>query len=289
MKVSIGIPSYNGMNRIYWLLKSIRENSNIPENEYEVTVIDDCSTFNRGDEVKKICEEFKVNFIQNEKNLGIVKNWNRLCKDAKSENIVLLNDDIIVTEHWLESILYFLDNNENVGAVGFPTFFMLEKDMPKYFTNKYLPPRDPGTKLLVPFEKVKEQTDSQNNPPGACAIVVGCAFGFKKSAWEKVGGFDENIHSLFEDYSYGSDLLLNKFQNYTLRYPIIYHVLSATFSGNPELKAYQLMRESGAYYEKKYGGKVTDVADRLFEAQKELKKVKFLDRELNSREDYCSL
>jgi len=49
------------------------------------------------------------------------------------------------------------------------------------------------------------------------------------------------------------------------------------------------MRESGAYYEKKYGGKVTDVADRLFEAQKELKKVKFLDRELNSREDYCSL
>jgi len=289
MKCSIGIPSYNGNNRIRWLLKSIKENSFLPENEYEVTVIDDCSTMGRSEETRKICEEFKVNFIQNDKNLGIVRNWNRLCKDAKSENIVLLNDDIIVTEHWLESILYFLNNNDNVGAVGFPTFFMLEKDMPKYFNCKYLPPRDPGTKLLIPFDKVTEQINQRDNVPGACAIVVGCAFGFKKSVWEKVGGFDENIRSLFEDYSFGSDLLLHGFQNYTLRSPIIYHVLSATFSGNPELKAYQLMRESGNYYEKKYGGKVVDIADTLFNRQKELKKVKFLDSRLNSREDYCSV
>lgn len=289
MKMSVGIPSFNGSARIRWLLKSIRQNTGFSENDYDVLVIDDGSRPEVRKEVSEACREFNVRFIQNEKNMGIVKNWNRLCRESTSENIILLNDDIIVTPNWDKAIVHFLDNNENVGSVGFPTYFMAEQDMPTYFSSGFIPPRNPATKRHIPYEEYKHTAESVDNVPGACAIVVGCAFGFKKKVWEHVGGFDENIYSLFEDYSFGSDLLLKGYQNYTLRYPIIHHVLSATFSGNPELKAFQLMRESGEYYKNKYGGIVTDVADKLFEKQKVLQKVSFLDSKLNVRYENCSL
>jgi GT2 family glycosyltransferase len=165
---------------------------------------------------------------------------------------------------------------------------MLEKDMPKYFTNKYLPPRDPGTKRALNPEEYKYHIDQLDKVPGACAVPVGCAFGFKKSVWEKVGGFDENLKSMHEDYQFSTDLLIHRYQNYQLRYPILYHVLSATFSTNPELRAYQLMRESAEYYKKKYGGTVTEVADVLFNKQKTAVKVKYLDSTANTKEEFCT-
>jgi len=285
---SIAIISYNGYNRVKHLLKSIYQNTDLTDTE--IIVLDDGSMQENRISMLRLFNDYKkLTFIQNETNLGIVKSWNRVCSEAKGKYIALLNDDLIMTPNWLKSAMYFLENNSNVGAVGFPTYFMLESDMPNYFTNNYLLPRCPRTKQLMKPEQYQSNVNELDNPPGACAIVVGCAFCFEKAVWERVGKFDENIKSMFEDYDFGSSLLKFKYQNYMLRSPIIHHILSGTFGSNPQLKGSQVMQESRRYYIKKWGNDVGLVADKMFDEQKTAVKVKFLDSKLNEREEYCGL
>jgi len=286
---SICIISYNGIGRVKWLLKSIKINTLVDRSNYEIILLDDGSMLPVRKDIEKLCKEYNAKYIQNETNLGIVKSWNRVISEASTNNIALLNDDIIVTEGWLKKSMYFLNNNDNVGAIGFPTFFMLESDMPRYFKNKFLEPRCPATKKKLSSEEYQEKLKEEDSRIGACAIVVGCAFCFKKGVWLNVGKFDEGLVSLYEDYDFGTSLLNYGYQNYQLRTPILYHVLSGTFGSNPQLKAYKLMRESEAYYKQKWGGSVSEVADVLFSKNKKEVLVKYLNKNSLPQERICAI
>lgn len=290
MKYSICVISYNGCNRLEWLFKSIRQNTLIPDDQFEILLVDDGSRQMVREKNKKLCELYRVRLIQHDKNKGIVRSWNRVIEEAQTNMIALLNDDILMVPGWLKSAMYFLEkNDENTGAIGFPTYFMVESDMPKFFHNNYLPPRDAITKKHLNEDQIKEYQNKLLDPPGTCVTPVGCAFCFKKSTWEKVGKFDEGLVSLYEDFAFSTELIKHGFQNYQLRSPVIYHCLSGTFSSNPELEAVKLLNQSEKYYFNKYGGKVQDVADKIYEKQKKRIKVKFLDGNLVEREEFCSV
>ena len=56
--------------------------------------------------------------IRNAENLGFPKGCNQGLPIARGENLLLLNNDTIVTPRWLEQLTSALQSDASVGAVG---------------------------------------------------------------------------------------------------------------------------------------------------------------------------
>lgn len=71
------------------------------------------------DGTKKYLEKLSyVKCINNAENLGYPKAINQGIKIAEGKDIVLLNNDTIVTDGWLERLIMIKNSNQNVGVVG---------------------------------------------------------------------------------------------------------------------------------------------------------------------------
>jgi len=110
-EVSIIIPAYNNWRYTLNCLKSIRENTH---GDFEVIVVDDCST----DETPNILSKIKnLRLIKNKHNNGFVDSCNRGAEASKGEYILFLNNDTMVTRDWLPPMLDLIKRGD-VGAVG---------------------------------------------------------------------------------------------------------------------------------------------------------------------------
>ncbi len=91
------------------------------QNPYELIFVDNGST----DGTKKWIEEFgrlhtdfNCRTIFNKKNLGFAKANNQGIRIAKSDHIVLLNNDTILTEGWLSGLINCAESDPQIGLVG---------------------------------------------------------------------------------------------------------------------------------------------------------------------------
>jgi len=66
--------------------------------------------------------------------------------------------------------------------------------------------------------------------------------------FELAGGFDESMKSFHEESHFGSLLAAKGYPSFGLPYPMLYHIWSATFAANPELKAHERMIQSRRLY-----------------------------------------
>ena len=125
-KVSIIIPVYNQLKFTKQCIETVW--STCTNKDYEIIVIDDCST----DETPEYLESIKskVRSYRNKKNQGFLLNINFGASQAKGEYIVLLNNDTIPQAGWLEGLLEPFELYEKVAAVGafmiFPNNTVLE-------------------------------------------------------------------------------------------------------------------------------------------------------------------
>ena len=124
-EVSIIIPVYNQIDYTLNCLYSLKEE--LFQTSCEIIVINDCSTDNTLAVLNKI---ESITIINNEKNLGFLRNINLGIKQAKGEKILLLNNDVVVLPNFLKELLVPFKTYDNVGAVGakaiHPTQIILE-------------------------------------------------------------------------------------------------------------------------------------------------------------------
>lgn len=111
--ISIVIPVFNQPLYTYSCLKSIAGNTVDPP--YEVIVVDDCSDPETM-EMLRMVENIRV--LRNETNLGFIKSCNRGAGEAKGQYLVILNNDTIVTEGWLQALLKTFEIDSKTGLVG---------------------------------------------------------------------------------------------------------------------------------------------------------------------------
>lgn len=113
-KTSIIILTYNHLDETKECLKSIRKYTK--KETYEIIIVDNFSTDGTRDWLKKQ-NDLKV--IYNDENLGFPKGCNQAIKKANKKNdILLLNNDTIVTSNWLDNLKKCLYSDVNIGAVG---------------------------------------------------------------------------------------------------------------------------------------------------------------------------
>jgi O-antigen biosynthesis protein len=112
-QVSIIIPVYGQHLLTFTCLKSIVETCT--DQSIEVIVIDDCSPEPASLALQAVSG---VEFVRNDTNLGFLRNCNKAAELAKGKFLVLLNNDTIVTDGWLKSMLNVFAQHERVGLVG---------------------------------------------------------------------------------------------------------------------------------------------------------------------------
>ncbi len=108
-KISVIVPVYNYQNHLRKTLISIREQT---FKDYELIVVDDCSTDNSA----KVARELADKVIVNKKNSGPAVSRNKGIKAAKSDIIVFIDSDCMATKNWL-SVLFKTLNDSTIDAV----------------------------------------------------------------------------------------------------------------------------------------------------------------------------
>lgn len=108
---SIVIPSCNGLPLLVSCLESIREYTDSP---YEIIVVDNGSK----DGTLEYCRKKKHIFISLPSNVGYPIACNLGMSAASGDQILLLNNDVIVSHGWLNNMLEALYSEKNIGIVG---------------------------------------------------------------------------------------------------------------------------------------------------------------------------
>lgn len=114
MKISVALCTYNGEQFLGDQLKSIVEQTLLPD---ELVVCDDCST----DGTLRILEEFRdkvsfpVQIQQNERNLGSTKNFEKAIRLCSGDIIVLSDQDDLWVPEKLETLEAAFQTNPDIG------------------------------------------------------------------------------------------------------------------------------------------------------------------------------
>lgn len=106
--VSIIMPSYNTADYISESIKSVQ--AQVYSN-WELIIVDDCSTDNTDDVVKPFLVDSRIRYLKNERNSGAAVSRNRALREAKGRWIAFLDSDDLWMSEKLEKQIGFMEKN----------------------------------------------------------------------------------------------------------------------------------------------------------------------------------
>jgi glycosyltransferase involved in cell wall biosynthesis len=132
IKVSIGIPVYNGEKFIQEKLDSLIKQT---FNNFEIIISDNAST----DNTSNICREYakkdkRIKYFYQKENIGSWSNFAFVLEKANKEYFLWSAADDIILSTYLEKTINILNSNNNVSCCG--TKMELYGDDPKEFENE---------------------------------------------------------------------------------------------------------------------------------------------------------
>ena len=213
--ISIVIPTYNAEKFIKYALDSVLKTNN---QNFEVILVDDCST----DDTLKIASKY----FSNNKKLKVFKNKRRLlaagtrnkgCRFAKGEYIALLDHDVEVDRGWLTEALAVFNKHSDAGVVQGVVLDLTKRSVVQHAGIKiqsYL-----GWVISLGFGK--DVRDVKPEEKEVVADATGLIF--KKSVWEKIGGFDEDLAINVDDWDFNWRVWLYGYKEYLAPKSITYH------------------------------------------------------------------
>ncbi|MGH4138615.1 glycosyltransferase [Clostridium sp.] len=186
IKTSIIILTYNNLIYNHICIDSIRKYTK--ENTYEIIVVDNNSTDGTR-EWLKLQKDIVV--ILNDENVGFPKGCNiGIAHSQKENDILLLNNDTVVTPRWLDNLKTCLYSDEKVGGVGSIT------NSCSNYQSIGVPYSD--IKDLIPFAEANNVTNPEKWEQKT-RLVAFCML-VKREVINKIGVFDERFSpGNFED------------------------------------------------------------------------------------------
>ena len=106
--VSIIMPSYNTGRFIKETIESVLAQS---YSDWELMIVDDCSTDNTDDVVGQYLADARIRYIKNEAHSGVAVSRNRALREAKGKWIAFLDSDDLWEPEKLEKQLAFMQDN----------------------------------------------------------------------------------------------------------------------------------------------------------------------------------
>ena len=106
--VSVIMPSWNTGRFIAESIESVLAQT---YTNWELLIVDDCSTDNTDEVVKPYLEDKRIKYFKNEKNSGAALSRNRATREAQGEWIAFLDSDDLWTPDKLEKQVGFMKDN----------------------------------------------------------------------------------------------------------------------------------------------------------------------------------
>ncbi len=122
-KISVVMPVYNEED---FLKESIESILNQTFKDFELIIVNDCSTDNSDKIIESYFDDPRVVRINNEENIGVFNSRNRALKFARGKYIALLDSDDISMLDRLKLQFNYLENNPHIFLVGSSALYINE-------------------------------------------------------------------------------------------------------------------------------------------------------------------
>lgn len=157
----------------------------------ELIIVDNASTDNTREALFKsgILPSERVNYLMQEKNLGVAAGRNIGLRAAKGDTILILDNDTEVNSAAIDGMLEHLRNNPDCGLCA-PALYSASgelQDSAKPYPGLLIK----ASHLLRISNKIKsEKTAMESTHP--CYVIGACQM-FRKSIIDEIGWLDDNI------------------------------------------------------------------------------------------------
>jgi len=134
IKLTIAIPNYNGGENLQRAIESCQKIT-LSSDEFEILIVDNCSTDNSIEIVKELENKFSnLKIVQNIENVGRIQNWNVCIDNAIGKFLIFLfSNDLINDTNNIAECIQLLEKNENI-SIGFSS--LLKKDHERTYIKK---------------------------------------------------------------------------------------------------------------------------------------------------------
>jgi GT2 family glycosyltransferase len=190
--VTIVIPTFGGAEVTANAIASIKKTT--PEKLVKIVVSDDAGPAEEREKLKQI---EGVELILNEENAGFAANVNRGLRKAGEGDVIVLNNDVIAHDGWLEALQYAAHSNDRYGIVGPMLLYpdgriqfagtVRNIGAPEWFDHRY---------------RFQEATFGPANVPAPALAITGACMYIRGDVLKEVGEFDEGFPMAFEDVDY---------------------------------------------------------------------------------------
>ncbi|AOZ93247.1 glycosyltransferase [Paenibacillus crassostreae] len=237
-RTSIIILTYNKLEFTLDCIQSIRDFTE--SGTYEIIVVDNNST----DGTREwLSEQNDIITVFNNENVGFPKGCNQGMEIASGDTILLLNNDVIVTEYWLENMLLGLYSSDEVGAVG-----PVSNECPYYQSIEV------NYKTIDDMQNFAKQFNAHNPSKWEqrLKLIAFCML-IKREVVNQIGFLDEIFTpGNFEDDDYSFRIMQAGYKLLLCKDTFVHHHGHATFDENTS-EFHQIMQNSARVFKEKWG------------------------------------
>ncbi len=241
MKGSIIILNWNGERYLRQYLPALI--SNTTNTDVEIIVADNGSNDNS---LQLLKNEFPtVRTIVFDKNYGFAEGYNKALAEIKSEYSVLLNSDVEVTQNWLEPLISYMDEHQDVAACQPKILSFYDRTRFEHagaaggFIDQFGFPFCRG-RVFAEVEKDAHQYDEILDvfwASGACLFI-------RTKIFIAEGGFDAAFFAHMEEIDLCWRLKNRGFRLVCIPQSIVYHVGGGTLNTEHPHKTYLNFRNN---------------------------------------------
>ncbi|WP_456374044.1 glycosyltransferase family 2 protein [Methanocaldococcus sp.] len=186
---------------------------------------------NNGDDIEYLITRYKnyldIKYIKNPKNLGASKGRNIGVKDSCGEFILFLDDDnYLQNNNILKEIIEYdiklMKESQDIGAIRYATEYPIYKNGKRVGYEYAVYELDVKTKKYCNINNIKlfkkHEVYFYLNHFATCGVLI------RKEAFEKIGGFDENMFVYVEDIDLCIRLWINNYKVLLNPWIVIRHI-----------------------------------------------------------------
>jgi len=184
-------------------IESLRESET--DFDYEIIVVDNASTDDSVDFLKKASAEGWIKLIISTKNLGYGRANNLAAKNATGEYILIMNEDITIPKNALRELVDYANEHPEIGILAPKLVYHngdTQESCRRDMSFMDLVVKRTPLKLIQPFKRRYERylmKDFDHNATQEVDLLVGAFFLLPREIFDEVGGFDERYFLFMED------------------------------------------------------------------------------------------
>lgn len=245
--VSIIIPSKDNPEILKRCISSIKRKTRFKN--YEIIVVDNGSNASNQDAYAHICNLFDCRYLYQKMDFNFSRMCNIGAQNSQGEYLLFLNDDIeVLDSQWLERMLGQAEL-DYAGAVGAKLLYPNTTFIQHCGVINLMP--GPSHALGRLDDREIHYFGLNKNNINFIAVTAACLL-VKKSKFEEIGGFDENLQVAYNDVDLCFKLVEAGYFNVVRNDVVLYHYesFSRGLDTEDEEKTKRLMSERDKLFNK---------------------------------------